>query len=401
VRPSIVFPCARAFAYVLAYAVLVAGCGGGSKGGAGGGGGTTTGAGGTGTGSGTAADVARKLGRTPHFLVGMGNDLNNDHSMDGAYTLGVTMDLHYAYMVGLPGQGGWPDWNANGSFVNILSDSADMQGTTPMYTLYAMASNGDGNLAGLGTDAFMKPYWDGAKLLFQRIAIFDKPALVHLEPDFWGYAQQMSGGVPSAVTVHVTGLAPDCAGMPNDLSGLGHCLLKLAHTYAPKAVVGFHASKWAGTTAEMVSFLNGVGAGEADVIVQDILDRDAGCFEAHVDPNCQRTDGPWYWDESNQTSPNFHEYLDWAKAIGDGLGRPIVWWQVPFGAPSATAGGTADHYRDNRVHYIFSHIAEFVAAGGLGVTFGTGAGNQTYITTDGNQFKTAVTTYFGAPVALP
>ncbi len=141
----------------------------------------------------------------------------------------------------------------------------------------------------------------------------------------------------------------------------------------------------------MVSFLNGIGAGEADVIVQDMLDRDAGCFEAHVDPNCQRNDGPWYWDESNQTSPNFHEYLEWAKAISDGLGKPILWWQVPFGVPSATPGGDAGRYRDNRVHYVFSHVAEFVAAGGLGITFGVGAGNQTYITTDGGQFRNAVT----------
>jgi hypothetical protein len=151
----------------------------------------------------------------------------------------------------------------------------------------------------------------------------------------------------------------------------------------------------------MVSFLNGIGAGEADLIVEDMLDRDAGCFEAHTDPNCQRNDGPWYWDESNQSTPNFHDFLDWAKAIGDGLHRPVLWWQVPFGVPSTSPGGTAGHYRDNRVHYIFSHVAEFIAAGGLGVTFGTGAGNQTYITTDGNQFHDAVTQYFAAPVALP
>jgi hypothetical protein len=377
---------------VAACALLIGACGGG--------GGQTTGAGG-GSGSGSAADVARKLGRTPHFLVGMGNDLNNDHTMDGAYTLGVTMDLHYAYMVGLPGQGGWPDWNSNGSFVNILSDSADAQGTAPMYTLYAMATLGDGNLAGLGMDSFMQPYWDGAKLLFQRIAMFGKPALVHVEPDFWGYAEQMSGGDPSGLAVRISGLAPDCAGLPDNLSGMGHCFLKLAHTYAPNALVGFHASRWAGPAAEMVSFLNGIGAGEADLIVEDMLDRDAGCFEAHTDPNCQRNDGPWYWDESNQSTPNFHDFLDWATAIGEGLHRPVLWWQVPFGVPSNVPGGTAGHYRDNRVHYIFSHVAEFIAAGGLGVTFGTGAGNQTYITTDGNQFHDAVTQYFAAPVALP
>jgi hypothetical protein len=332
----------------------------------------------------------------------MGNDLANDHAMDGAYTLGVTLDLHYAYMVGLPGQGGWPDWNTGGTFVNILADAADAKGVTPMYTLYAMASIGDGNLAGLGMDSFMDPYWDGVRLLFERIAAFGKPALVHVEPDFWAYAQQMSDGNPAGLPVRVTNLVPECANLTDDLAGLGRCIVRLGRTIAPKAVIGFHASRWAGSTADMVSFLNGVGAGEADVIMQDMLDRDAGCFEAHVDPNCQRNDGPWYWDESNQTSPNFHEYLEWAKAISDGLGKkPIVWWQVPFGVPSATPGGAAGSYRDNRVHYVFSHVAEFVAAGGLGITFGVGAGNQTYITTDGGQFRNAVTAYFAAPVGLP
>jgi hypothetical protein len=351
-------------------------------------------------GGGSAADVARKLGRTPHFLVGMGNDLDNDHAKDGAYTLGVTLDLHYAYMVGLPAQGGWPDWNPNGSFVNVLSDSADAKGVTPMYTLYAMASIGDGNLSGLNMDSFMRPYWDGVRLLFQRIAMFGKPALVHVEPDFWAYAQQRAKGDPSTVAVNVKSLVPECADQPDNLTGFGHCVLKLARTLAPKAVIGFHASQWAGETKQTVSFLNGVGAGEADLIVQDMLDRDAGCYEAKGSA-CGGAGGPWYWDESNQTSPNFHDYLAWAKAIGDGLHRPVLWWQIPLGVPNTTPGGTSGHYRDNRVHYIFSHVAEFVAAGGLGVTFGTGAGEQTYITTDGGQLHDAVAAYFAAPVALP
>ncbi len=79
----------------------------------------------------------------------------------------------------------------------------------------------------------------------------------------------------------------------------------------------------------------------------------------------------------------------------------MLWWQTPFGVPSTTPGGTSGHYRDNRVKYIFSHIEEFIAAGGLGAAFGTGASNQTYIDSDGDQFKTAVTKYFQAPVPLP
>jgi hypothetical protein len=348
-----------------------------------------------------ATAIAAKLGH-PHFLIGMGNDLDNNHDNDGVYTLGVTLDLHDAYMVGLMGRGGWPDWNANGSFVDILAKPAKDRGVVPMYTLYAMASGtSEGDPAVLTDDSYMKPYWDGAKLLYQRIAMIDTPTIVHLEPDWWAFAQQKAKSDPSTLPAHVTSLAPDCAGQPDNLIGMGKCLVALGRKYAPKAVIGFHASVWADSDpAKIGAFLVKVGAGDADIIVVDVLDRDAGCFEAHG-PECTRNDGPWYWDETNKTSPSFHEHLAWAKAIGQGVGKPVLWWQVPFGVPSATPGGTPSHYRDNRVKYIFEHIDEFIAAGGLGVEFGVGASNQTYITTDGDQFKNAVTKYFASPMALP
>lgn len=50
---------------------------------------------------------------------------------------------------------------------------------------------------------------------------------------------------------------------------------------------------------------------------------------------------------------------------------------------------------------ISTTTGEFMAAGGVGVAFGTGAANQTYITTDGGQFKTAAAAYFASPQALP
>jgi hypothetical protein len=381
----------------------------GAAGAAVGGGGTAGGSGaaagqgggsGSGDGKGRAADLAKQLGRQPNFFIGMGNDLSNDHDEDGAYTLGVTLDLHYAYLVGLPGEGGWPDWNADGSFVNILTDTADAHGVTPMFTLYAMAAHGEGNPAALTDGDYMGKYWAQAKLLFERLAIFDKPSVVHLEPDFWAFFQQQSGGDPASVPVLIHGLAVDCDDQPEDLAGLGHCLIKLSRRYSPKTAIGFHASTWAGEPGDTVTFLNALGAGDSDFVAIDLLDRDAGCFEAGVDEACMRG-GDFYWDESNQTSPNFHEFLTYSKTISDGLAKPVIWWQVPFGVPSDTPGGTAGHYRDNRVHYIFSHIAEFVAAGGLGCAFGVGAGNQTYIDTDGGQFEARVKAYFAAPTPLP
>ena len=361
----------------------------------------STGNAGTSSGTSTAADAARKLGRAPNFMFGMGNDLNNDHNQDGAYTLGVTLDLHYAYLVGFEGSGGWPDWNPGGYFVNILADSADAHGVTPMYDIYSMAQRGEANLNPLDDPAFMQQYWDTLLLLYTRLADFDKPAVVHFEPDFWAFAQQQSGGDPSGVPARVGSLVPDCEGEPEDLAGLGHCMIVLGRLHAPKVLLGFHASRWAGSVEDTVAFLNAIGGGESDFIGMDMLDRDAGCFEAHTDPNCQRNDGPWYWDESNQTSPNFHEYIDWSKQIGDGLGVPPLWWQIPFGVPSDEPGGEAGHYRDNRVRYIFSHVQEFIDAGGLGAVFGVGAGNQTYIDSDGDQFKNAVTDYYASPVPLP
>ncbi len=347
-----------------------------------------------------AAKLALKLRGKAQFLIGMGNDLADNHNNDGAYTLGTTLDLHYAYLVGLQGHQGWPDWNSGGTFVNILADSASAHGTTPMYTLYGMAAQGENNVSVLTNDAFMGPYWNGAKLLFQRIAAFGKVAAVHLEPDFWGFVQSVSPDATRAV--HVTTLAPDCASLTNDVAGMARCLLKLGRMYAPQAVIGFHASQWGADASSRVAFWKILGATEADFVAMETLDRDAGCFEAHVDPNCQRggTTG-WYWDETNATSPNFHEHLAWAKAVADGVGLPIMWWQIPFGVPSSTPGGAAGHYRDNRVKYIFAHTEEFVAAGGVGAVFGTGAGNQTYITSDGDQFKTAVNAYYAHPTPLP
>ena len=352
-------------------------------------------------GSSGAAKLAARLRGKGNFLIGMGNDLdpNSNHNLDGAYTVGPTLDLHYAYLVGLPTQGGWPDWNTGGAFVNILSTSAQAHGVTPMYSLYMMAADGEDNIAALTDDSFMSLYWQATKLLFQRIAMIQGPAVVHIEPDFWGYViQKASDGT---TPVHIAALAPDCAGVTEDVRGLGECFVKLRNKYAPNAAIGFHYSTWGADVPTSIAFFKAVHAQETDFIATDMLDRDAGCFEAHTDPNCQRTDGPWYWDETNQTRPNFHDNLATAQSMTSGLALPMLWWQVPFGVPSTSPGGSAGHYRDDRVHYIFSHIDEFMAAGGVGVAFGTGAANQTYITTDGGQFKTATTAYFASPQALP
>jgi hypothetical protein len=366
----------------------------GSAGSAGASGNGGTAGGGTGTSS--AADVARKLGREPNFLIGMGNDLPSDYVWEnaGIYTLPERLDIHYYYLTQ-----GWETWNEGGWFPYILGSVDVQQGSVPMATLYAMAGAGENNLSVLTDSGYMGPYWTNLKLLFERYGTdLDQPAIVHLDPDFWAFAQQGSGGDPTSLEVI---LDSECSALPNDLTGMGQCIVQLARSLAPKLVLGFHASQWAaGSAAEVGEFLRAIGAGQADIVVIDMLDRDAGCFEDGTLPQCQRG-GVFYWDETNQTSPNFHEHIAWSKEVGEVLGVPILWWQIPFGVPSDTPGGTPGHFRDNRVKYIFEHVQEFVDAGGLGACFGTGAGDQTYIDSDGGQFANAVTGYYANPVPLP
>ncbi len=348
---------------------------------------------------GQAKELATRLGRS-HFLIGLGNDLAQDHNNDGAYRVGTTLDIHYAYLAGLPGRGGWPDWNKDGKFVNILTDTADAHGVIPMFTLYAMAAGGENNLSVLTDEDFMTDYLAGAKLMFERLAVFDKPALVHLEPDFWGYTQHGKQD-PEQEAALVGSVLDDCTMESESLAGLGHCLVRLARSIAPKVALGFHASAWADPDPAAVSaYLRALGADLADFVVVEALDRDAGCFEAAQDPNCARGTTGYYWDETNQTSPNFHEHLQWASTISKGVGRPLLWWQLPLGVPSDSPGGMPGAYRDNRVKYLFEHVDEFAAAGGVGAAFGTGAGNQTTIDSDGGQFERAVKQYYAAPYAF-
>lgn len=70
----------------------------------------------------------------------------------------------------------------------------------------------------------MAQYWHLSKLLFQRIAIFSKPALVSIEPDFWGFVEsQAPGGDPTKVQSG-DGRARLCGvrERPDGLGGLPH-----------------------------------------------------------------------------------------------------------------------------------------------------------------------------------
>lgn len=353
-------------------------------------------------GVGPAARLAAKLGKPARLLVGLGGQTSNTVATIQSEELQV--DIYDTYL----GVGDWTQWNQPPcDFVCVSAQGADSLGAVPMYTQYQMANNGDGNLSGLTDSTFMTTYWSRVKLLFQDIATYGKPALVNFEPDFWGYTEQQATangypGDPSKVPALVT-LNPDCASLTNDVAGVAGCLLHMAREYAPNAYVGFPPSTWGGNTdADVIAWMNSIGAQNADFIVEQTLDRDAGCYEAQAS-DCQSRSGTGvYWDETNQTHPNFDDYLATVQEYHQGIGGlPVIFWQTPEGVPSDTPGGTPNHYRDNREDYFLKHPTQLTAVGGLGVVFSVGDANQTDITTDNGQFETLHAAYMAAPAPLP
>jgi hypothetical protein len=343
--------------------------------------------------------LLEKLGLPSRFAIGLGNDVTAAENWDAnkahAWGLGQKLDIHYMYLSGFE----WPTWNSpEGAYITIHVQAAKSRGVIPMFTLYQAAAEGENKIGNFSDTTFMTKYWRGVRVMFTRLGELDSPSIVHVEPDLWGYFQQR-GSLPSASGVKVGSLVPECAGLPEDASGFGKCIVRLGRQLAPKAAIGLSASAFGAYTngksdpTKVADYLNLVGASESDLMVVETLDRDAGCFEKGVDPNCKRS-GKFYWNDSD-----FRAHLAWAKTIHERTGKMLLWWQMPLGVPS-NEFGTASSYRDNRVQWLFAHPSEFVDAGGFGAVFGTGAPNQTTVKTDNGQFRTAITQYFQAPATL-
>lgn len=343
--------------------------------------------------------LAAAMGKPKRLLVGLGST-----PLATIQAQGLKPDIYDQY-INRVGTDSWASWNLpRGAYIGVVAKNADAMGAVPMFTLYQMATRGDGDLSGLSDPEFMRQYWDNVRLLFLQLRLYNKPALVNFEPDFWGYAQRKSPD-PTRMLVYVGAANPDCGNLPSDMTGLARCLVQMARSQAPKALVGFPPSGFPDLAPTELAYMKQIGAGAADFAVMQTLDRDAGCFEAmHTADNAlctRRSKVPYYWDDTNQTSPNFNEHFAMARRYFEGLQLPLLWWQTPQGQPSGTPGGKAAAFRDNRTQYFLTHAAQMVAAGGIGVVFSPGHTSQTTISTDGGQFKRLSTQYLSQPAALP
>jgi hypothetical protein len=243
----------------------------------------------------------------------------------------------------------------------------------------------------------MARYFADWRFLLQQIG--QDTSILHIEPDFWGYAQQVNSD-PMALTAAVASAnAIDCAAMPNTIAGLGKCMVAMARKYAPHSRVGLHASAWGsnmdvalntspsldvvGEARKVAAFLTSAGEADADLIIVEASDRDAGYY--------QSTGKNTWWDATNTKLPTFHQDFAWVKALTEALGKPALYWQVPLG--NASQNGTPNHWQDNRVDYFLSHMSELAGAHAIGAAFGAGRGDQTTPQTDGGNLISKTKTY--------
>jgi hypothetical protein len=275
----------------------------------------------------------------------------------------------------------------------------------PMFTYYVIlpasgASEGPGEVAAASDAAFMARYLGDWRFALRTIG--GATALLHIEPDFWGYAQQLSAD-PHAIPAAVASANPtDCAGHENSIAGLGRCMIAMVRKYAPNARVGLHASGWAtridvlynrdpsfdvaAEAGKVGAFLRECGAGASDYLVVEMSDRDAGYYQS-VGRNT-------WWDATNATLPSFRQAFTWAKALAESVGKPLLWWQIPVG--NMSQNDTSGHWKDNRVQYFFDHPRELAQAHGIGIAFGAGATGQTTPSTDGGSLVGWAKSYFSA-----
>ena len=315
-----------------------------------------------------------------------------------------------------PGCAWWGCWQYDqdppGDYVRAFVDQAHSDGQIPMITYYQeLQSSGLGEgadqLAALSDPAFLGRYL--ADFAFMLDQVGDAVAFVHVEPDMWGYGQQM--GDPHAIPAAVSSAAPDvCGDLEDSFAGLGACMIAITRAHAPNARIGLHGSGWAtnfdvlqnedpgfdvvGHAQMLGDFLVACGADGSDFVVVDASDRDAAWY----DTQGQDT----WWDDTNATLPDFHQAFTWAGALAERVGRPVVWWQVPVGNMSLPNQSQA--WQDNRVDYMFAHPDEVVAAHGAAIAFGAGDGEQTTPETDGGNLVAKVQAYAdagGQPSCVP
>lgn len=367
-----------------------------------------------------------------HFAIGLAAHPDSSGIYGWMPNSNIPWDYAFQYLSGGVNTGsGWETWNSSGQFPLYYAQGAASHNYIPVFSYYEMLqSNGtcgscgeaQKDLSNMNNATLMASYFQNFTLLMQRlgsgtyggIAGFSKTAIVHIEPDLSGYAQQAvldntkcyslcggQGNNPAYLKASVAGSGvSDVAAYPNTYQGFNWALLHLRDLYAPNVLLAFHFSNWAtgqdissntSTSLDATSLgqqvgsfaaqsgITGVPAGTSsyNLLFNDVSDRDASYYKyVFNNPNT-------WWDRLNVSFPNFHRWESYVSAASQLAGRSVIVWQIPEGNQYFdTVNNTNGHYQDNRAEYFFSHIAELAQFGIIGLLFGAGNGGST-VHTDG------------------
>jgi hypothetical protein len=254
-----------------------------------------------------------------------------------------------------------------------------------------MAGQGDGpgEVIAINRLDLLTRYMDDYRFFLQKIG--NSPNMIDIEPDFWGYVKSLGGA--HAVPAQVTAANPtDCATQENSAAGLARCLISMAHKYAPNTAVGMHVScwDWQTNTQGCGQFLLDIGAGNADFLVADVSDRDAAWYDIQKQLGTGAGfDRPGYWWTAEN---NAAAILGFYKTMAETVGKPMVLWQIPVG--NMAQNNTLNHYQDDKVDYLFSHMDQVADAHIVALLFGAGHGEQTSAETDGGNLINKTINYW-------
>jgi hypothetical protein len=312
-----------------------------------------------------------------------------------------------------PGCAWWGCWqsdsDAPGDYARTFASTcaAASPAQIPMLTYYQLlqssgVTEGAPEVTQAATNAtFMARYFADWRFLLQQIG--QGVALLHVEPDFWGYAEQQNEDPTSLSAAVASANATDCGGSPNTIAGMGQCMIGMVRKYAPHAFVALHASAWgtnvdaAGNTnptldvaavaQKTAKFLAACGEASADFVVVETSDRDAGYYQVVESKNT-------WWDATNAALPDFHQDFAYVTALTEALNKAALYWQTPYG--NTSLNNTTGQYQDNRVDYFFAHMNELAAAHAVGAAFGAGATGCTTAESDSGHFVTKAKAYYAA-----
>jgi hypothetical protein len=325
-------------------------------------------------------------------------------SMSDASANAAPFDVRYAYVHSQPApssayysaslcQAAWSSWwgcwngstTAPGTYVtwrDTVAAHATYKGSPRpqkmLWTWYSLRDLGDaagqgdgpGEVVAINRLDLLTRYMNDYRFFLQKIG--NSQDMIDLEPDFWGYVRSL--GDPHKVAAQVSAANPtDCGSQENSAAGLSRCLISMAHKYAPHSAVGLHLTcwDWQNNTQGCVKDYASLGAQNADLLVTDVSDRDAGWYAqpAHGGRDT-------FWTDQKAAAA-----LQFYKTMAESVGKPVVLWQIPVG--NMAQNNTLNHYKDDKVDWLFGHMDQVANAHVAGLLFGPGQQEQTTVESDG------------------